>query len=146
MGSVSMVDGHVDETKVEALIRLIKENPTLPVVPMVDYEIVGEDWGRWMGSFGYSEVSEFALYDDRYYEDRDSFKEAYFDNNEEEICERFGCDYCISEYGVKTGKYTQEQFEANAERVRLAEEYLDSIADEYFVKAIIVNIDTPEYV
>lgn len=35
------------------LFKLMQENPDLPVVPMVDADIVaGDDYGRWMGSWG----------------------------------------------------------------------------------------------
>lgn len=44
------------------LLALIKENPDLPIVPMVDAEIVaGDDFGRWMGSWGYSKVDEYLI-------------------------------------------------------------------------------------
>ena len=127
---------------IEKFLNLIKENPTLPVVPMVDNEVVGDEWGRWMGSFGYSEIGEYALYEDRYYEDRESFKEAYYSNNDEELCDKFGYTPYINSWTLRKGSYTQEQFDANEAAEKLLEEYLDKVAEEYFVKAIIVNIDT----
>ena len=30
-------------SKVEELLKLMKDNPDLPIVPMVNYEVVGED-------------------------------------------------------------------------------------------------------
>ena len=36
----------------EELFRLIKENPELPIVPMVDAEIVADDCGYWIGAWG----------------------------------------------------------------------------------------------
>jgi hypothetical protein len=96
-----------------------------------------------MGSFGYSAIGEYALYGERYYEDRDDFKEIYYDDNCDEICERFNYEPYINEVTVQMGRYTQEQLKANEEVEKLVEEYLDKIAEEYFVKAIIVNIDTP---
>ena len=37
----------------EELFRLMKEHPDLPVVPMVDSEIVADDcYTYWMGSWG----------------------------------------------------------------------------------------------
>lgn len=41
------------------LFRLMKENPDLPVVPMVDGEIVGDDSGYWLGEWGHPSVDEF---------------------------------------------------------------------------------------
>lgn len=44
------------------LLELIQQNPDLPIVPMVDAEIVnGDDWGRWMGSFGAARVDEYLI-------------------------------------------------------------------------------------
>lgn len=44
----------------QKLIELIKENPDLPVIPMVDYEVVGDDSSTyWMGQWGRCEVTEY---------------------------------------------------------------------------------------
>ena len=44
------------------LLELIQENPDLPIVPMVDAEIVGgDDFGRWMGDWGYARVDEYLI-------------------------------------------------------------------------------------
>ena len=45
----------------EELFRLMKENPDLPVVPMVDGEICGDDSGYWMAGWGESRVDEFLI-------------------------------------------------------------------------------------
>lgn len=108
------------------LLRLIAENPDLPVVPMVDYEVVYEGYGRWLGSFGTACVGEYALFGERYYEDREEFKEQYFNYHEEDLCERFNYD------PVHDG--TNDALE----------KYLDEVADKYFVKAILVNIGLPD--
>lgn len=43
------------------LLELIKENPGLPVTPMVNYEIVGDDgYKYWVGSFGKARVTEYC--------------------------------------------------------------------------------------
>lgn len=36
----------------EQLIQLIKENPDLPVVPMVYYDVVNDEYGYWEGKWG----------------------------------------------------------------------------------------------
>lgn len=43
------------------LLRLVKENPDLPVVPMVDAEIVWDDCGYFMAAFGTAMVDEFII-------------------------------------------------------------------------------------
>ena len=45
----------------DELFRLMMENPDLPVVPMVDGEIVGDDSGYWVGKWGHPSVDEFLL-------------------------------------------------------------------------------------
>lgn len=127
----------------KSFLKLIADNPELPIIPMVDYEIVGEDWGRWMGSFGDAYVGEYVCYHERYYEDREEFKESYFDWNSDKLCEQFNYEPSINEFTVKHGRYTKEQLEVNDKNEKLLEEYLDKLAEEYFTKAIIVYIDLP---
>lgn len=55
----------------EELFRLMKENPDLPVVPMVDGEIARDDCGYWMASWGRSHVDEYLICD---YAERIVFK------------------------------------------------------------------------
>lgn len=129
---------------VENLLKLIKENPELPVVPMVDCDVVGEDCGRWMGAIGKAYVSEYALYNDRYYDDRDDFKEAYYDKNDEELDKKFGYTPAITDYTLASGNCTEEGLKKNNEAEAKMEEYLDEIAEGYFTKAILVNIDLPD--
>ena len=53
-------------SKVEELLELIKENPDLPIVPMVGSEVVaGDDYGYWIGSWGTCEVTEYYLGNER---------------------------------------------------------------------------------
>ena len=128
----------------EKLLNLIKENPELPVVTMVDSDVVADDCGRWMGKFGFCEVGEYTLYDDRYFEDRDDFKEAYYDCNDDELCEKFNFDPRITEYSVARGEHDAKDLAINNDNEKLLETYLDEIAEKYFTKAIIVNVDLPD--
>lgn len=46
--------------KIKELLALIEQNPTLPVVPMVESEIVCDDsCARWKGSWGAAEVTKY---------------------------------------------------------------------------------------
>lgn len=50
------------------LLQIVKENPDLPIVPIVDAEIVGDDYGYYMGAWGGAYVDEYIIgktYDDR---------------------------------------------------------------------------------
>jgi hypothetical protein len=132
------------ESNTEKFLQLVKENPTLPIVPMVYYEVVGEDYGSWVGSFGSAYVGEYTMFYDRYFDDREEFKEYYYDYHDEELCEMFGYEPWVNEVTFSQGKCTRAEVEKNNKAGKLLEEHLDKIADEYFVKAIIVNINLPE--
>lgn len=124
-------------------LKLVAENQNLPIIPMVYYEVVGDGCGRWLGEFGRAYVGEYALYDDRYYDDRDEFKERYYDINAEALEEKFEYNPRINDFTVSQNKYTRLDLEINTFNEKRLEEYLDKVADEYFTKAIIVNIDLP---
>lgn len=130
-----------DKERNQELLKLVSENPDLPIVAMVDWEVVGDDSGRWLAYFSSVSLGEYAILDDRYYEDREDFKERYYDDNDDELCERFGYDPCICEYSVEKGQYTAEQFEENKRAEEAMNKYLEEVAEKKFVKAIIVYVD-----
>lgn len=130
-----------DKERNQELLKLVAENPDLPIIALVDSDVVGNDSGRWLGHFSCAELGEYALYDERYFDDREEFKERYYNDNDEELCERFGyCPY-VSEYSVEKGLHTAEHLEANEKGEEALEKYLDEVAEKEFVKAIIVYID-----
>lgn len=99
------------------LLKLIEENPELPIVPMVDSEIVADDdFNRWMGSFGSACIDEYITGGERVY-----FRDD--DKAEKVIAEILGWDA----YEVMTSE------EAKREYAKLP-----------WIKAIIVNIDLPD--
>lgn len=52
----------------EELFKLMRENPNLPVVPMVATEIVaGDDYGRWLGCWGDSHIGEYIIGKEKVY-------------------------------------------------------------------------------
>lgn len=111
------------ERNTETLLRVVAENPTLPIIAMVDSDVVYEDYGRWLASVGSIGVGEYACYNERYYDDREDFKEDYYSQNDDVLCEKFGYDHRINNYAL--------------------EMYLDEVAERAFSKAIIINIDAP---
>lgn len=128
----------------QELVRLIAENPTLPVCAMVDSDVVCDDGGRWMASFGTASVGEVAVYSERFFDEREEFKEEYYNDHDQELCERFQYSPLINEFGVERGSCTAEQVDFNEEREKALEQYLDEVAEKYFTKAIIFNINTPD--
>lgn len=60
------------DKNIEQLIRLVKENPDLPVVPKVDSDIITDvDYSWWIGSIGEVCVDEYVMIEDRIFLKRD---------------------------------------------------------------------------
>lgn len=101
---------------VSDFIRLVQENPKLPVVPMVDYEVVaGDECARWIGDFGKARVMEYYCSEEHvYYKDDEDIK------------------------GAVSAAVGWERYEA------ISDEEANDIYEKLpWIKAIIVNIDTP---
>lgn len=101
----------------EELFRLMRENPELPVVPMVNAEIPADDCGYWLGGWGKAAVDEYLLADDRFL-----FKS---DDDVFEALERY---------------MTDEEFDALPEKESECRPYYEKLP---WQKAIIVYIELP---
>lgn len=102
-------------TRGEELFKLMQENPELPVVPMVDSEIVGGDCSsRWLANWGSARVDEYFAHDER-----------VFFRSVDDIGDVLDCVM-----GEEYGKMTYEKYKAAYDALP-------------WIKAIIVNIDTP---
>ena len=135
-GSITMNDN------IKRVLELINDNPDLPVVCMVDGDVVRDDWGRWMAQIGWSDVGEYALYNERFYDDREEFTEDYYIHNDETLDERFGYDVRMSY--LDASMFNEDAIKANEEAEKRLNAYLDEVANKAFTKAIIVYIDTPD--
>lgn len=75
------------QNNVNELLKLIKENPELEIVPMVDSECVqGDDFSYWMAGWGTANIDEYHCSDERIYFKEDDFEELvddFIDNNYE---------------------------------------------------------------
>jgi len=130
---------------VREFIDIVSKNPDLPVVPMVDGEVCGEDYGPWCASFGHCEVGEIAFLFERYYTDREEFKEDYYGHNDDVLCEQFHYDPALQiKQNRERRNISKEEAEANDAAEKALEEYLEMIADRAFKRVILVYIDTPD--
>ena len=103
------------------LFKLMQENPDLPVVPMVDADIVaGDDYGRWMGSWGSASVDEYLIPPD----DRPMIFKS-----DDDVFDTW--EQCLPE----------AEFEALPENESECRPFYDALP---WVKAIIVNINLPD--
>ena len=103
------------------LLQLIKDNPDLPIVPMVDAEVAGDDSGYYMGSLGEVKVDEYVISSYYYYDDRVIFKS---DDDVFDALERY---------------MSAEEFEALPDDEEDCRPYYDKLP---WTKAIIVYIGT----
>lgn len=102
-------------SKVENLLKLIKENPELEIVPMVSGECGGDDYAYWSASWGEAWLDEYYENDDR----------IYFKNNDfEDVVDKFYNDG----YGTYEGGISEEEAEKLANEVN-------------WVKCIVVYIE-----
>lgn len=70
----------IQKKNVKTLLDLINENPDLPIVPMVDGEIVADDgFSTWLGSFGKAEIDHVWDSGERIYFVNHDFEELVQD-------------------------------------------------------------------
>lgn len=110
--------------KMAKLLKLISENPTLPVVPFVYNEVVAGDYGYWIGSWGDCDVDEYVLIEK---------------NGDTRFCARGEQDeieeYFANEIFYKDKNLSDEQIE------EMAHEQAEALP---WKKAILVYVGTPE--
>lgn len=107
------------------LFTLIRKHPDLPIVPMVDAELVGEDSGRWLGSLGQAYIDKFLHYDGEY---------LTYDKGDPDIVSIFEKIFDYEECGI-------DEEMPDEEALPIMREKVDSLP---WIEAIIVNVDTPE--
>ena len=102
------------------LLKLIQENPELPVVPIVDGEITGDDIGWWIGELGSARIDEYLI-----------------TRNDECVALKSDDDvfYVLDRY------LSYEEFEKLPETETECRVYYDALP---WTKAIIVNIGLPD--
>ena len=100
------------QERIGVLLELVKENPELKIVPMVDGESGGDDYSYYMGRWGESKIDEVYLEDERIY-----FRSLDSDELGELIFERLwsGNKEWESEYVEK--KTEEKMSEINWEKV-----------------------------
>ena len=108
------------------LFTLIRKHPDLPIVAMVDSDIVAEDsCCRWLGSWGISYIDKYITHD--YY------GVIFYEQGRPDIVDIFEKYFDYAECGV-----TDEMPDKEAFKIMRAK--IDTLP---WVEAIIVNIDLP---
>ncbi len=105
----------------EELFKLMRENPELPIVPMVDSDIVADNgYAYWKGAWGSSSIMEYLV-------------------GEESVHFREDDDWEEVERTLTDGFMSWEQFESMTD-VEAGKAY----ASLPWIKAIVVYINLPE--
>ena len=102
------------------LFRLMQENPDLPIVPMVDSDVVVDDCGYWMGTWGRACIDEYFI---------SERAERVFFKSDGDV------------FYVLESHLSDEGFEVLPESEEACRPYYDSLP---WKKAIIVYITLPE--
>lgn len=108
-------------SKIDELLKLIKENPDLPIVPMVDSEVCGDDNQWYLGSWGSSELTEYYVGRERVH-----FKD---DDPEYVLYDLEGCRYGYDKIGRDLDTLSDDEWDKLYESVP-------------WVKCIVVYIGT----
>lgn len=104
------------------LAKLLMENPDLPVLCMVEYEIVaGDECTRWAASLGEAKIREYIYYDEFM-----GGPVIYWREDAEELVDRMVED-------VEQSRYEEARQKA-----------WEKVNAMPWIKAIVVNIDLPE--
>lgn len=107
------------------LFRLIKKRPDLPIVPMVDADLVADDSGRWLGSWGTAYIDKFLHYNEEY---------ITYDQGDLDIVYIFEKIFDYKECGI-------DEEMPDEEALPIMRAKVDSLP---WIEAIIVNVDMPE--
>lgn len=121
---VSFEENPIENEKTAKLVKLINENPSLPVVPFVDNEVVSDDCGYWMGSWRDCYVDEYVVIE------RCGESRFYTRGEQEEIEE-----YFAEQIFDKEENLSDEQVE------KMAYEQAEALP---WKKAILVYVGLPE--
>lgn len=113
------------EKRVTELFDLIKANPDLPIVPIVNGALVCDEGGYWLGGWGSAHIDKYYIHDGEYLEYGGQYPDIT------DIFERvFDFDECGIDDDI-----------SDEEADRIMKEKVDSLP---WIEAIMVYIDIPE--
>lgn len=123
----------------QRLFDLMKENPDLPVIPLIQGDIVCDD-DLSIGNLGASQISDYAVVNGELCLDKREYVDAKFKENIHDLCESFNYNPDINRYTFAKGRYTKEQYESNLESRKKINEHLEKLAEQEMKKVIFVCI------
>ena len=117
-GGVDFLDDEKDPTcYIKRLLYLVMENPDLPIVPLVDGDVVGDDeCGSYIAKFKFATVDKYIVAENSgecefgemfCYSDKHDYDEGVW----ETLCAVYGDDECENRFEGKSDEEIQEAFE-----------------------------------
>lgn len=128
----------------QEFVKLVAENPDLPIIALVNGEVCGDYCGYWLGHCDSASVELVGCIGERYYTDFEEFMEVYYDRHSEELCEKFNYNPRCCTVAVERGEYNQDQFAANCIAEEQLNNYLKEVANKYMTRAIVMYVDPPK--
>ena len=104
------------------LIKLVKENPDIPIFAWVDCEVVQDERHRWCGQFGKASILEYANVDPYGSDDQT----IVFKNDTEDYYESL-----LDKYPELDGEELENKVNKEFDKLK-------------YKKAIFVNVDLPD--
>lgn len=109
------------------LLGLIEKRPDLPVVAMVDYEVVADDgYGYWMGEWGKCEIDKYIVHE--------NYGVIFYEQGRPDTVDIFEKYFDYAECGI-------DEEMPDEQALSLMREKIDTLD---WTEAIIVYIDLPE--
>ena len=86
------------------IIKLIEQHPELPIIPMVDGEVVGDDsYQYWLGRWGRCKITEYYLGNEKVH---------FRDDDEEDVLKDMqGCKYSCTKDGRDIYELSDEEWD-----------------------------------
>ncbi len=112
--------------KTKEFLKLIEENPDLPIVPMVDAEVIGDDSGYWLGSWQSAYISKYILHED--------CGVVFYDEKDPDIVDIFEKFFDYEQCGI-------DEELPDSEALPIMRKIIDGLN---WIDAIVVYIDLPE--
>ncbi len=113
------------QENLKELFKLIKERPDLPIVPMVDTDIVADDSGYWLGGWGSASIDKYLPHE---------YGIIFYEQGRPDVVDIFEKFFDYEKCGI-----SEEM--PDSEALPIMREKVDSLD---WIEAIIINIDLPD--
>ena len=132
-------------TTIDDLIKLIKENPDLPIYCKIDNDILCpfDEYAWALGSITSVTIENLYCFRERLYTDEEDLIEEIYLAFDDIFDEKFNYSAWRTSYAVSTGCCSEEEYQKNQEAEKKIDAYIKSIIESYKTTCIMISIDAP---